>query len=79
MTDRQASCLPALEGDTISFSSTGYISRTVVIPSVVKKENQPRSAMSRDTVMINDAYLPLAIKRKIQTRILSIRIRRKRF
>ena len=25
--------LPALEGDTISFSSTGYISRTVVIPS----------------------------------------------
>ena len=52
--------LPALEGDTISFSSTGYITRTVVIPSGGERGRISLvQAMSRDTVMINDAYIYL--------------------
>ena len=59
MTDPQGFfSLPVLEGDTLRFSSTGYITREVVIPSGGKLNRislvQP---MSRDTVMIKNAYI----------------------
>ncbi|MEZ7816949.1 MAG: carboxypeptidase-like regulatory domain-containing protein [Flavobacteriales bacterium] len=59
MTDPQGFfSIPVLEGDTLRFSSTGYITREVVIPSGGKLNRislvQP---MSRDTVMINNAYI----------------------
>jgi hypothetical protein len=59
MTDPQGFfSIPTLEGDTLRFSSTGYITREVIIPSGGEKNRislvQP---MSRDTVMINNAYI----------------------
>lgn len=59
MTDIQGFfSIPTLEGDTLRFSSTGYITREVIIPSGGEKNRislvQP---MSRDTVMINNAYI----------------------
>jgi hypothetical protein len=50
--------IPVLEGDTIRFSSTGYIPRDVIIPNGGYKNRlslvQP---MGRDTVMVNEAYI----------------------
>ena len=59
MTDPQGFfSIPILEGDTLRFSSTGYITREVVVPSGGERNRislvQP---MSRDTVMINNAYI----------------------
>lgn len=66
--------LPALEGDTISFSSTGYISRTVVIPSGGEKGRISLvQAMSRDTVMINDAFIyPWPSKERFRQEFLAL-------
>ena len=50
--------LPALEGDTIQFSSTGYTTRHIVIEESGEKNRiSIVQAMSRDTVMINDALI----------------------
>ncbi len=50
--------LPALEGDTIRFSSTGYIPREAIIPNGGEKSRislvQP---MGRDTIMVNEAFV----------------------
>ena len=50
--------IPVLEGDTLRFSSTGYIPRDVIIPNGGNKNRislvQP---MGRDTVMVNEAYI----------------------
>jgi hypothetical protein len=59
MTDPQGFfSIPALEGDTLRFSSVGYITREVIIPSGGELNRislvQP---MSRDTVLINNAYI----------------------
>ena len=59
MTDPQGFfSIPILEGDTLRFSSTGYITREVVVPSGGDRNRislvQP---MSRDTVIINNAYI----------------------
>ena len=59
MTDPQGFfSIPILEGDTLRFSSTGYITREVVVPSGGERNRislvQP---MSRDTIMINNAYI----------------------
>lgn len=59
MTDPQGFfSIPILEGDTLRFSSTGYITREVVVPSGGERNRislvQP---MSRDTVIINNAYI----------------------
>ncbi|HIB77074.1 MAG TPA: carboxypeptidase-like regulatory domain-containing protein [Flavobacteriales bacterium] len=59
MTDSQGFfSLPILEGDTLRFSSTGYISREVMIPHGGERSRislvQP---MGRDTIMINNAYI----------------------
>ena len=50
--------LPALEGDTIQFSSTGYTTRHIVIKESGEKNRiSIVQAMSRDTVMINNALI----------------------
>ena len=50
--------LPALKGDTIQFSSTGYITRHAVIDDGGNRNRVSLvQAMSRDTVMIADAYI----------------------
>ena len=59
MTDPQGFfSIPVLEGDTLRFSSTGFITREVVIQSGGELNRislvQP---MSRDTVIINNAYI----------------------
>ena len=59
MTDSQGFfSIPVLEGDTLRFSSTGFITREVIVPSGGELNRislvQP---MSRDTVMINNAYI----------------------
>jgi hypothetical protein len=59
MTDPQGFfSIPVLEGDTLRFSSTGFITREVVITAGGELNRislvQP---MSRDTVMINNAYI----------------------
>lgn len=66
--------LPALEGDTLSFSSTGYITRTVVIPSGGEKGRLSLvQAMSRDTVMINDAFIyPWPSKERFRQEFLAL-------
>lgn len=66
--------LPALEGDTISFSSTGYMTRTVVIPSGGERGRISLvQAMSRDTVMINDAYIyPWPSKERFRQEFLAL-------
>lgn len=66
--------IPALEGDTISFSSTGYITRTVVIPSGGERGRISLvQAMSRDTVMINDAYIyPWPSKERFRQEFLAL-------
>ena len=50
--------LPALEGDTLSFSSLGYIEQQVVIPEGgdLHRVNLVQ-AMSRDTVNMSDAFV----------------------
>ena len=50
--------LPALKGDTIQFSSTGYITRHAVIDDGGDRNRVSLvQAMSRDTVMIADAFI----------------------
>jgi len=50
--------IPALEGDTIQFSSTGYLSRTVIIPDGGERNRVSIvQAMSHDTVMVNQAFV----------------------
>jgi len=50
--------IPALEGDTIQFSSTGYISRSVIIPDGGERNRVSIvQAMSHDTVMVNQAFV----------------------
>lgn len=75
MTDKSGFfSIPALEGDTISFSSTGYITRTVVIPSGGERGRISLvQAMSRDTVMINDAYIyPWPSKERFRQEFLAL-------
>jgi len=50
--------LPTLEGDTLQFSSTGYVTRHAVINEGGDKNRiSIVQAMSRDTVMISDAFI----------------------
>ena len=50
--------IPALEGDTIQFSSTGYIPRTVIIPDGGERNRVSIvQAMGPDTVMVNQAFV----------------------
>jgi hypothetical protein len=50
--------IPALEGDTLQFSSTGYLSRTVIIPDGGERNRVSIvQAMSHDTVMVNQAFV----------------------
>jgi hypothetical protein len=50
--------MPSLEGDTLQFSSTGYISRQVVIPQGGEKNRLSIvQAMSRDTVLVSEAFI----------------------
>tara|TARA_B100000427_G_C15474676_1_gene580210 strand:- start:80 stop:748 length:669 start_codon:yes stop_codon:yes gene_type:complete len=50
--------IPTLKGDTLQFSSTGYVTRHAVIDESGKKHRiSIVQAMSRDTVMINDAFI----------------------
>ena len=50
--------LPTLEGDTLQFSSTGYVTRHAVINDGGDKNRiSIVQAMSRDTVMISDAFI----------------------
>ena len=50
--------IPVLEGDTLMFSSTGYIQRDVIITNGGEKNRisivQP---MGRDTIMMNEAFI----------------------
>lgn len=66
--------LPALEGDTISFSSTGFVTRTVVIPSGGETNRISLvQAMSKDTVMINDAFIyPWPSKERFRQEFLAL-------
>ena len=50
--------LPTLEGDTLQFSSTGYVTRHAVINEGGDKNRiSIVQAMSRDTVMISEALI----------------------
>ena len=50
--------LPTLEGDTLQFSSTGYVTRHAVINEGGDKNRiSIVQAMSRDTIMISDAFI----------------------
>lgn len=66
--------LPALEGDTLSFSSTGFSTRTVVIPSGGEKNRISLvQAMSKDTVMINNAFIyPWPSKERFRQEFLAL-------
>ena len=59
MTDKNGFfSLPTLEGDTLQFSSTGYVTRHAVINEGGDKNRiSIVQAMSRDTVMISDAFI----------------------
>jgi len=59
MTDPQGFfSIPILEGDTLRFSSTGYVTREIIITAGGERNRlslvQP---MSRDTIMVNNAYI----------------------
>jgi hypothetical protein len=50
--------MPTLAGDTLQFSSIGYISQQVVIPEGGEKNRLSIvQAMSRDTILISDAFI----------------------
>ena len=66
--------LPALEGDTLSFSSLGYIKQQVVIPEGgdLHRVNLVQ-AMSRDTVNISDAFVyPWPTKERFKQEFLAL-------
>ncbi len=50
--------LPALKGDTLQFSSTGYVTRHAIIDNGGERNRiSIVQAMSRDTVLISDAFI----------------------
>ena len=65
--------LPALEGDTLEFSSVGYVTHQAIIPagSEMGRVNlvQP---MGRDTVNMADAFVYPAQQGAVQERILGL-------
>lgn len=66
--------LPALEGDTLSFSSLGYIEQQVVIPEGgdLHRVNLVQ-AMSRDTVNMSDAFVyPWPTKERFKQEFLAL-------
>lgn len=66
--------LPALEGDTLSFSSVGYIEQQVVIPEGgdLHRVNLVQ-AMSRDTVNMSDAFVyPWPTKERFKQEFLAL-------
>ena len=66
--------LPALEGDTLSFSSVGYVDQEVVIPTggELHRVNLVQ-AMSRDTVNMSDAFVyPWPTKERFKQEFLAL-------
>ena len=50
--------IPTLKGDTLQFSSTGYVTRNAVINEGGERHRiSIVQAMSRDTIMISDAFI----------------------